>query len=302
MSQLRLGATRTADLLRVIRQHPATWAAATTTSGTPLLRAVAEELMRLERVEEGDDAGLGGLDQARNRKYVAVRTEKAAAVAHELVRAGADVDTMFRTKTPMQLALSHKRTRCVRRLLELGADPNRPHKDEKYDRYIQIGTPPLHTAVRCSDGISEAHIVRELLAFGAEVDGRNSDGETALKWAASHLWRYRATWWNAAIIAELILAGADPHARAIKRVWTADYYMRNYKFKPGLGAVLSTQVRRITERNERYRRELAAALARLAVRCGQFDLAEGKYVDAIVLFTGDNPARVQVLERYVATL
>jgi len=66
--------------------------------------------------------------------------------------------------------------------------------------------------------------------------------------------------------------------------------------------MLRAQVPRILERTAEYRMGLVAALLELAARYGEVDLAVGIYVNAIVQFTGDTPARVGVLERYVATI
>jgi len=255
--------------------------------------------MRLERVEEGGDAGLGGLDQARNRKYVAVRTEKAAAVAHELVRAGADVDAAFRTKTPLQLALSHKRTRCVRRLLELGADPNRPDKSNG-------GGAALHFAARFFHDSDDVRIVRDLLTFGAELDGRDDRGETPMLISVCGGWLWLAEESSAssagrtAILAELLFEGADPGAVSKKSKGTPGYFIR--MFGPQIRAQLRSRVRHIKERTMKCRAGLAAALSELASRCGEADLAVGVYANVISSFTGDTPARVDAMERYLATV
>ena len=67
---MRLWTAPTADVIRVIRRDPAVWAAATGYTGTPLLWSV--------------------VDRCRLSRYRHDMREHTAAIASELVRAGAD--------------------------------------------------------------------------------------------------------------------------------------------------------------------------------------------------------------------
>jgi uncharacterized protein len=115
-------------------------------------------------------------------------------VAALLVRAGASVKAANRYGvTPLSLACTNGDGGMVELLLKAGADPNAP---------LPGGETPLMTAARTGT----AGAITALLAHGARVDGKDDRrGQTALMWAAAE--------GHAAIVQDLVEAGADIHAR-----------------------------------------------------------------------------------------
>jgi len=98
--------------------------------------------------------------------------------------------------SPLGLASFFKRCDVVKVLLERGAKPSTPSRDQ--------GFTPLHSAVATDAGDATAEIVRLLLDAGADPNAKSKEGGTPLHSAAftGHL-----------EITELLLAyGADPNA------------------------------------------------------------------------------------------
>jgi ankyrin repeat protein len=102
--------------------------------------------------------------------------------------------------SPLGLASFFKRPGAVKALLDRGAKPSVPSRDQ--------GFTPLHSAVATDAGEATAEIVRLLLEAGADPNAKSHEGGTPLHSAAftGHL-----------EIAELLLAyGADPSATGPK--------------------------------------------------------------------------------------
>ncbi len=108
--------------------------------------------------------------------------------------------------TPLGLAAFFKRRDVVRALLERGAKPNVPSRDQ--------GFTPLHSAVATDAGTAEGEIVRLLLEAGADPNAKSREGGTPL---------HSAAFTGDLEIAELLLAyGADPNATDPKSLTPLD--------------------------------------------------------------------------------
>jgi ankyrin repeat protein len=98
--------------------------------------------------------------------------------------------------SPLGLASFFKRRDVVKALLERGAKPSVPSRDQ--------GFTPLHSAVATDAGEATAEIVRLLLEAGADPNVKSNEGGTPL---------HSAAYTGDLEIAELLLAyGADPSA------------------------------------------------------------------------------------------
>jgi len=98
--------------------------------------------------------------------------------------------------TPLGLAAFFKRRDVVKALLDRGAKPSVPSRDQ--------GFTPLHSAVATDTGAAIHEIVRLLLEAGADPNATSREGGTPL---------HTAAFTGDLEITELLLAyGADPHA------------------------------------------------------------------------------------------
>ena len=108
--------------------------------------------------------------------------------------------------TPLGLAAFFKRGDVVKTLLERGADPSLPSRDQ--------GFAPLHSAVATDAAGSERDIVRLLLEAGADPNAKSREGGTPL---------HSAAFTGDLDIAEMLLAyGADPNATDPKSLTPLD--------------------------------------------------------------------------------
>jgi ankyrin repeat protein len=98
--------------------------------------------------------------------------------------------------TPLGLAAFFKRRDVVKALLDRGAKPSLPSRDQ--------GFTPLHSAVATDAAGGEREIVRLLLDAGADPNAKSREGGTPL---------HTAAFTGDLEIAEMLLAyGADPNA------------------------------------------------------------------------------------------
>jgi len=98
--------------------------------------------------------------------------------------------------TPLGLAAFFKRRDVVKALLDRGAKPSAPSRDQ--------GFTPLHSAVATDAAGTEREIVRLLLDAGADPNAKSREGGTPL---------HTAAFTGDLEIAEMLLAyGADPNA------------------------------------------------------------------------------------------
>jgi ankyrin repeat protein len=108
--------------------------------------------------------------------------------------------------SPLGLASFFKRRGVVKALLERGAKPSLPSRDQ--------GFTPLHSAVATDAGPAEREIVRLLLDAGADPNAKSREGATPL---------HSAAFTGDLEIAEMLLAyGADPSATDAKSLTALD--------------------------------------------------------------------------------
>jgi len=108
--------------------------------------------------------------------------------------------------SPLGLASFFKRRDTVKTLLERGARPNVPSRDQ--------GFTPLHSAVATDAAASESALVRMLLEAGADPNPKSRSGETPL---------HAAAFTGDLEVAELLLTyGADPNATDAKSLTPLD--------------------------------------------------------------------------------
>jgi ankyrin repeat protein len=108
--------------------------------------------------------------------------------------------------SPLGLASFFKRRGVVKALLERGAKPSLPSRDQ--------GFTPLHSAVATDAGPAEREIVRLLRDAGADPNAKSREGATPL---------HTAAYTGDLEIAEMLLAyGADPSATDAKSLTALD--------------------------------------------------------------------------------
>ena len=128
---------------------------------------------------------------AGDAKRVAALVDADGSLANAIARDG---------YSPLGLAAFFKRRDAVKALLERGAKPSVPSRDQ--------GFTPLHSAVATDAGEATAEIVRLLLEAGSDPNAKSNEGGTPL---------HSAAFTGDLEIAELLLAyGADPNTTGPK--------------------------------------------------------------------------------------
>lgn len=103
-----------------------------------------------------------------------------------LLNAGADPNRQtVPSSTPLGEAAFHTSMPAVQALLDAGADPNQPFRDNRRHERADSGYPLTVTPLIVASGQGSEDIVERLLASGARVDLRASDGRTALHGAVA---------------------------------------------------------------------------------------------------------------------
>jgi len=106
-----------------------------------------------------------------NEKLLETSKEGGANKVKKLL-SGADIETIGeRDRTPLIIACIHDRTKIVKLLLDMGANPNA--KDEFDD-----------TALLWVSNKGNTELVKLLLEYGADVNAREKHGCTPLLWAS----------------------------------------------------------------------------------------------------------------------
>lgn len=134
---------------------------------------------------------------AGDAKRVAALVDSDATLANAIARDG---------YSPLGLASFFKRVDAVKSLLQRGAKPSLPSRDQ--------GFTPLHSAIATDAGPAEHEIVRLLLEAGADPNAKSLEGGTPL---------HSAAFTGDLETAELLLAyGADPNATDAKSLTPLD--------------------------------------------------------------------------------
>lgn len=148
------------------------------------------------------DTEIGGA----NAMSVAAQCDNSAAL-DVMAPLSADVNRFIgeslRQQTALHTATGYRHLNSVQVLLRHGADPGIAEPAETDIPTLPAGNYPLHVAA----SVNSRRIARVLVEAGAQVDARNTFGETALIVACRHLYGRK-------LVAFLLDAGADPHARS----------------------------------------------------------------------------------------
>lgn len=163
-------------------------------------RTLAREVLRNLAKEEALPQGTAFVVLNTQRKFNAVRLQALRHPKGQLFDRGSaggqfNLARIYRNRTAKRLiqAVDKQNTGAVRKLLALGADPNRA-----VDNMLPL-------ALAASENDIETMTV--LIEAGAQVDGKNSDGNTPLFWAAYHGHEEAVSW--------LLEKRADPNVRYV---------------------------------------------------------------------------------------